>query len=165
MWGPPHHNGVSLWACPGGPLCEGLSTTMEFHYGCVLVAHYVRASPPQWSLIMDVSWWPIMWGPLHHNGVSLWMCPGGPLCEGLPTTMESHYGCVLVAHYVSLPVIWSLIVDDWWGLALLLSNEISLIHGSRINQEWLCCPQFSPYSYQILCHVGGTSPPTWHKIW
>ena len=21
------------------------------------------------------------------------------------------------------------------------------------------------YSYQILCHVGGTSPPTWHKIW
>ena len=23
----------------------------------------------------------------------------------------------------------------------------------------------STYSYQILCHVGGTSPPTWHKIW
>ena len=26
-------------------------------------------------------------------------------------------------------------------------------------------PQFRPCSYEILCHVGGTSPPTWHKIW
>ena len=50
-------------------------------------------------------------------------------------------------------------------LAPLLSNRISVIHGSRINYETICCPQFCTYSYQILCHVGGTSPPTWHKIW
>ena len=49
--------------------------------------------------------------------------------------------------------------------APLLSNQISVIHGSRINYETICCPQFCTYSYQILCHVGGTSPPTWHKIW
>ena len=49
--------------------------------------------------------------------------------------------------------------------APLLSNRISVIHGSRINYETICCPQFCTYSYQILCHVGGTSPPTWHKIW
>ena len=49
--------------------------------------------------------------------------------------------------------------------APLLSNQISLIHGSRIKWKSLSCPQFRPYSYQILCHVGGTSPPTWHKIW
>ena len=30
--------------------------------------------------------------------------------------------------------------------------------------ESLSCQQFRPYSYQILCHMGGTSPPTWHKI-
>ena len=42
--------------------------------------------------------------------------------------------------------------------ALLLSNRISVIHGSRINWETLCCPQFRTYCYQILCHVGGTSP-------
>ena len=40
-------------------------------------------------------------------------------------------------------------------LAPILSNQISLIHGSRINQEMICFPQFCPYSYQILCHVGG----------
>ena len=45
-------------------------------------------------------------------------------------------------------------------LAPLLSNRISVIHGSRINYETICCPQFCTYSYQILCHVGGTSPPT-----
>ena len=50
-------------------------------------------------------------------------------------------------------------------LAPLLSNRISVIHGWRINYETICCPQFCTYSYQILCHVGGTSPPTWHKIW
>ena len=50
-------------------------------------------------------------------------------------------------------------------LAPLLSNRISVIHGSRINYETICCPQFCTYSYQILCHVGGTSPPTWHNIW
>ena len=50
------------------------------------------------------------------------------------------------------------------NLALLLSNRISVIHGSRINWETLCCPLFCTYSYQILCHVGGTSPPTRHKI-
>ena len=33
------------------------------------------------------------------------------------------------------------------------------------NYDSICCPQFCTYSYQILCHVGGTSPPTWHKIW
>ena len=49
--------------------------------------------------------------------------------------------------------------------APLLSNRISVIHGSRINYETICCPQFCTYSYQILCHVGGTSPPTWYKIW
>ena len=49
--------------------------------------------------------------------------------------------------------------------ALLLSNRISVIHGSRINWETLCCPPFRTYCYQILCHVGGTSPSTWHKIW
>ena len=49
--------------------------------------------------------------------------------------------------------------------ATLLSNKISLIQGSRIKWKSLSCPQFCPYSYQILCHVGGTSPPTGHKIW
>ena len=49
--------------------------------------------------------------------------------------------------------------------APVLSNPISLIHGSRIKWKSLSCQQFRPYSYQILCHVGGTSPPTWHKIW
>ena len=44
--------------------------------------------------------------------------------------------------------------------APLLSNRISVIHGSRINYETICCPQFCTYSYQILCHVGGTIPPT-----
>ena len=36
--------------------------------------------------------------------------------------------------------------------APLLSNRISVIHGSRINYETICCPQFCTYSYQILCH-------------
>ena len=49
--------------------------------------------------------------------------------------------------------------------ASLLSNQISLIHGSRIKWKSLSCQQFRPYSYQILCPVGGTSPPTGHKIW
>ena len=46
-------------------------------------------------------------------------------------------------------------MDEWtvWFQALLLSNQISLIHGLRINQEMLCCPQFGPHSYEILCHV------------
>ena len=55
--------------------------------------------------------------------------------------------------------------DKCFIQAPLLSNRISVIHGSRINYETICCPQFCTYSYQILCHVGGTSPPTWHKIW
>ena len=36
-------------------------------------------------------------------------------------------------------------------LAPLLSNRISVIHGSRINYETICCPQFCTYSYQIFC--------------
>ena len=28
----------------------------------------------------------------------------------------------------------------------------------------LSSQQFRPYSYEILYHVGSTSPPTWHKI-
>ena len=43
-------------------------------------------------------------------------------------------------------------------LAPHLSNKISLIQGSRIKWKSLSCPQFRPYSYQILCHVWGTSP-------
>ena len=57
------------------------------------------------------------------------------------------------------------ISHQYLNQAPLLSNRISVIHGSRINYETICCPQFCTYSYQILCHVGGTSPPTWHKIW
>ena len=47
---------------------------------------------------------------------------------------------------------------------LLLSNQISLILGSRVKWQSFSYQQFHPYIYQILCHVGGTSPPTWHKI-
>ena len=39
--------------------------------------------------------------------------------------------------------------------ASLLSNQISLIHGSRLKWKSLSCQQFRPYSYQILCPVGG----------
>ena len=45
-------------------------------------------------------------------------------------------------------------------LAPLLWNQISLIHGLSIKLKSLSCQQFRSYSYQILCHVGGTSPPT-----
>ena len=66
-------------------------------------------------------------------------------------------------------LVYDKVTDRAYGMvnaqALLLSNWISVIHGSRINWETLCCPQFRTYSYQILCHVGGTNPPTWHKIW
>ena len=50
-------------------------------------------------------------------------------------------------------------------LAPLLSKQISLIRGSRIKWKSLSCLQFRTYCYQILCHVGGLVPPTWHKIW
>ena len=60
---------------------------------------------------------------------------------------------------------WKFATGRYPELAPLLSNQISLIHGSRIKLKSLSCQRFCPYSYQILCHVGGTSPPTWHKIW
>ena len=63
--------------------------------------------------------------------------------------------CIGQLHPITVyrTVFWVRIV-----LAPLLSNRISVIHGSRIKYETICCPQFCTYSYQILCHVGGTSP-------
>ena len=57
-------------------------------------------------------------------------------------------------HIVRLSYISSFIAVDDMAL-IIISNRISVIHGSRINYETICCPQFCTYSYQILCHVGG----------
>ena len=169
IWEPPRHNGVSLWRCPGGPLCESLPATMESHYGRVLVAHYLRASPPHWSVIMEVSWWPIIWEPPRHNGVSLWTCPGGPLCESLPSTLECHYGGVLVAHYLrASPPQWSLIMDvSWWPIMW----ESPLHTGVSL---WMCPggPLFeslpatmeSHYGRVLVAHYVRVSPPHWSVI-
>ena len=82
-------------------------------------------------------------------------------------SMNELVCCFLWIHMIYSPIdfriTWLLV--RYFVQAPLLSNRISVIHGSRINYETICCPQFCTYSYQILCHVGGTSPPTWHKIW
>ena len=96
--------------------------------------------------------------------IMAWLRPvDRPLFEPMMVSLPAHiYGASLGLNAL---IVISSMVMHCDNLAPLLSNRISVIHGSRINYETICCPQFCTYSYQILCHVGGTSPPTWHKIW
>ena len=57
------------------------------------------------------------------------------------------------------PLCPGLNVLNHWGQAPLLSNRISVIHGSRINYETICCPQFCTYSYQICVMWEGQALP------
>ena len=59
--------------------------------------------------------------------------------EKLVTAMLSGYVC-------GIELLWRIQPS----LAPLLLHQISLIHGSRINQETPRCPQFCPYNYKIL---------------
>ena len=125
---------------------EGLSLPHDTNFGNCRCKIVDSRSFHSWSLIHG-----LRWSGLIKVG------PGCIIKAVCAFCVLLYFGanCIYAFYWGSLH----------WHLAPLLSNRISVIHGSRINYETICCPQFCTYSYQILCHVGGTSPPTWHKIW